>query len=90
MVVKRTEIRPKIEKRLAALIEELASETERSVGELLEEILLHSFEAIPGQEGQASASPHTVETLDLIEHLKRKHKLDYDTHNIYGFIEEVE
>jgi MerR family transcriptional regulator, thiopeptide resistance regulator len=85
--IERTEIRPRIEKRLAAVLEELARETGRSTGEVLEETLLHSFEPIKGQEGQASASPHTIETLDLIHRLKEKHQLHYGTHDSYGFVE---
>ena len=85
--IERTEIRPRIEKRLAAVLAELASETGRSTGEVLEEVLLHSFEPIAGMEGQASASPHTLETLDLIQRLKDKHRLHYGTHDSYGFVE---
>ncbi|MCJ8009145.1 glyoxalase superfamily protein [Lederbergia wuyishanensis] len=86
-MIHRTEIKAKLENRLAALMEDLARETERSVGELLEEIIMHSFEPLEGLEGQASASPHTIETLELIDKLKKKHQIDYGTHDIYGFVE---
>jgi len=88
IVVERTEIRPRIEKRLAAVIEDLARETDRSLGDVIEEILLHSFEPVQGLEGQASASPHTIETYELIEKLKSKHNLNYGTHDSYGFVED--
>jgi hypothetical protein len=86
-VVQRTEIKARVEQRLAAVIEDLARETGRNVGELIEEVFLHSFEPVQGQEGQASASPHTLETYDLIFKLKEKHNMNYDTHDNYGFID---
>lgn len=88
MVIERTTVEARIEKRLAAVMEDLAKETGRNVGELIEEVMLHSFEPIQGQAGHAVASPHTAETFRLIEQLKQKHSLDYDTHANYGFVEE--
>ena len=55
-----------------------------SVGACLEETLLHSFEKLA--DGSAP-SPHTDRTLDLIQTLKAKHGLDYDTHASYRFVE---
>lgn len=71
-----------------AVLADLAKETNRTVGEVLEEVLLPSFEPLPGQIGEAVASPHAKATFHLIEGLKRKHRLDYDTHANYRFTEE--
>ena len=89
-VVKRLPLSARMEERLARVLADLAVETHRTVGEVLEEIVLHSFEPVPGQEGAAVASPHAEDTFDLIEQLKRKHGIDYETHANYGFVEEEE
>jgi uncharacterized glyoxalase superfamily protein PhnB len=86
-VIERRDLAIRIETRLAAVLEDLAVHSGRTVGSLLEEIVLHSFEPVPGKTGVSSASPHTAKTLDLIEELKRKHRIDYDTHANYGWIE---
>jgi len=86
--IKRTAVEVRMEERLAAVLADLAKETNRSVGEVLEEVLLHSFEPVPGQIGEAVASPHAKATFHLIEGLKAKHRLDYDTHANYRFTEE--
>ncbi len=85
--VKRRAIEARLEERLALVLLDLASSTNRSLGEVLEETLLHSFEAVPGVPG-AVASPHTPATLQLIEQLERKHGLDYETHDCYRFTED--
>lgn len=86
--IKRTPVEVRMEERLAAVLLGLAKETNRSVSEVLEEVLLHSFEPVPGQIGQAVASPHAKATFHLIEGLKAKHGLDYDTHASYRFTED--
>jgi uncharacterized glyoxalase superfamily protein PhnB len=85
--VERVEIQARIEKRLAALLGDLAEHKGMTVGETLEETLLHTFEAMPDFEGQGVASPHTRETLAFIAQLKDKHALDYETHDTYRFRE---
>jgi hypothetical protein len=74
----------RLEKRLAALLEELARNKRMTVGECLEETLLHSFETV--SEGGV-ASPHTERDLARIAALKEKHGIDYDTHGSYRFVE---
>jgi len=82
--IERVKFEARIEKRLAALLEDLARHKHLTPGETLEEILLHSFEKV-AQGGVAS--PHTEKTLAYIEELKRKHGIDYDTHANYRFVE---
>lgn len=83
--IERVGIEARIEKRLATVMQDLADHKGITIGEMLEETLLHTFEAMPGFEGQGVASPHTKETLDQ---LKERHGLDYDTHASYRFREE--
>jgi catechol 2,3-dioxygenase-like lactoylglutathione lyase family enzyme len=80
----RVDVPARLEKRLAALLEDLAAYKQMSVGEALEEMLLHSFEEVGG----GVASPHTPRTLRHIAKLRQKHGLDYDCHASYRFVEE--
>jgi predicted enzyme related to lactoylglutathione lyase len=82
--IKRTEIKARLEKRLAALLKDLAKHKNMTIGETLEETLLHSFEQLPHG---GVASPHTEFTHYHIRALKKKHKIDYDCHANYRFVE---
>jgi catechol 2,3-dioxygenase-like lactoylglutathione lyase family enzyme len=77
--IKRVEISMRLEKRLAALLEDLAKHKRMTLGNCVEEILLHTNDG---------AGPHTKTTLRHIEELKNKHGIDYDTHASYRFVEE--
>jgi predicted enzyme related to lactoylglutathione lyase len=77
--VKRVPLGARIEERMAAVLKDVAAATGRSVGEVLEETLAHSF---------YNVGPHTDGTLDLIAKLKAKHGMDYDVHDNYRFTEE--
>src|SRR5437660_9076432 len=59
MKIERVAFETRIEKRLAALMGDLARHKNMSVGEMLEEMLLHSFEKVPRG---GVASPHTDKT----------------------------
>ena len=82
--VKRVSLEARIEKRLAALVRDLARHKDMTVGEMLEETLLHTFEKA---DGGGVASPHAEKTLRHIQALKKKHAIDYDTHASYRFVE---
>lgn len=86
--VKRVAVNARIEEKLASILVDLAEHKGMTMGEMLEETLLHSFEAMPDFAGQGVASPHTKGTLSYIDELKSKHGLDYDTHDSYRFTEE--
>lgn len=81
--IERVELPIRIEKRLAALLNDLAEYKGMNLGEALEETLLHSFEPL----GEGVASPHTNGQLRHIQDLKRKHGIDYDVHASYRFKE---
>jgi hypothetical protein len=87
-VIERRPLDARMETRLAAVLQDLARDAGRSVSQLLEEIVLHSFERVEGKDGHnASAAPYAARTFRLIEELKKRHGVDYDTHASYGFVE---
>jgi catechol 2,3-dioxygenase-like lactoylglutathione lyase family enzyme len=76
--IERVEIPVRLEKRLAGLLEDLASHKKMTVGSCLEEMILHTNEGV---------GPHTKATLRYIGELKKKHGIDYDCHASYRFAE---
>jgi catechol 2,3-dioxygenase-like lactoylglutathione lyase family enzyme len=83
MKIERVDLPVRLEKRIAALLKDLAEHKGMSINSTLEETLLHTFEIW----GDGVASPHTKKTLEYIQELKRKHGIDYDTHASYRFQE---
>ena len=83
IVIERVDVPVRLEKRLAALLYDLAAHKRMSLSSCLEEILLHTNEPL----GDGVASPHTKRTLRYIQELKQKHGIDYDSHGSYRFVE---
>lgn len=81
--IERVDVPVRLERRLAALLADLARHKGMTVDGCLEEILLHTNEQVGG----GVASPHTRRTLAHIRDLKRKHGIDYDSHASYRFVE---
>jgi uncharacterized glyoxalase superfamily protein PhnB len=81
--VERIDVPVRLEKRLAAVLDDLAKRKRMTVSECLEETLLHTFEQL----GEGVASPHSKSDLAYIRDLKQKHGIDYDTHASYRFVE---
>ena len=81
--IERVEVPVRLEKRLAALLHDLARYKRMSLSSCLEEILLHTNEPL----GDGVASPHTARQLRYIQELKVKHGIDYDSHASYRFVE---
>jgi catechol 2,3-dioxygenase-like lactoylglutathione lyase family enzyme len=77
--IERVDVPVRLEKRLAALLQDLAKHKRMSVSSCLEEILLHTNEGV---------EPHTQTTVHYIQELKKKHGIDYDSHASYRFVEE--
>ena|SRR5579872_561001 len=77
--IERVDVPVRLEKRLAALLQDLAAHKRMSIDSCLEEILLHTNEGV---------EPHTKSTLRHIQELKKKHGIDYDSHASYRFTEE--
>jgi catechol 2,3-dioxygenase-like lactoylglutathione lyase family enzyme len=83
LVIERVDVPVRLEKRLAAALQDLAQHKRMSLASCLEETLLHTFEPL----GDGVASPHTKSDLRYIQQLKRKHGIDYDSHASYRFVE---
>ena len=76
--IERVEVPVRLEKRLAALLHDLAGHKRMTVNSCLEETLLHTLDGV---------GPHTKSQLRHIEQLKRKHGIEYDSHGSYRFVE---
>ena len=83
ILIERVDVSLRLEKRLAALLHDLAEYKRMSLTSCVEEILLHTNEPL----GDGVASPHTKGQLEYIQKLKRKHGIDYDSHGSYRFAE---
>lgn len=77
--IERVDVTARLEKRLAALLQDLAKHKRMTVGNCLEEILLHTNDGV---------TPHTQTTVRYIQELKKKHCIDYDSHGSYRFVED--
>jgi catechol 2,3-dioxygenase-like lactoylglutathione lyase family enzyme len=77
--IERVEVPVRLEKRLVALLEDLAKHKRMSVDSCLEEMLLHTNDGV---------GPHSKTTLQYIQELKKKHGIDYDSHASYRFVED--
>ena len=87
--VERVQLGVRMEKRMVKVLKGLAEFNGVSLGQLLEKIVLHSFEPIPGEEGEMAASPHGKKALAAIADLKRIYGMDHDTHATYQFREKT-
>ncbi len=86
--VERVQLGVRVEKRMVKVLKGLAEFEGVTLGQLLEKIVLHSFEPVPGQEGEASASPHGIRALAAIVDLKRIYDMDYDCHAARQFADD--
>ena len=77
--VERVDVPVRLERRLAALLQDLAKHKRMNINSCLEEMLLHTNEGV---------GPHTQTTIHYIQELKKKHGIDYDCHASYRFVEE--
>ena len=83
--VERVQLGVRMEKKMVQVLKGIAEFKNESLCQLLEEIVLHTFEPLKGQEGQYCASPFGKKTLEAIEGLKRVFGMDYDSHSSYRF-----
>lgn len=77
--IERVDVPVRLEKRLAALLHDLAQYKRMTLSSCLEETLLHTLEGV---------GPHTKTDLRQIQKLKEKHGIDYDSHASYRFVEQ--
>ena len=78
--VERVQLGVRMEKRMVKVLKGLAEFDGVTLGDLLENIVLHSFEPVPGEEGEMAASPHSKRELEAIADLKRVYGMDYNCH----------
>ena len=78
--MERVQLGVRMEKRMVQVLKGLAEFNDETLGQLLEKIVLHSFEPMPGEEGEWSASPHGKRALAAIADLKRVYGMDLDVH----------
>ncbi len=80
--VERVQLGVRMEKSMVKVLKGLAEFQGVTLGQLLEKIVLHSFEAVPGEEGEQSWSPHGKRALAAISDLKRIYGMDYGMHDL--------
>jgi hypothetical protein len=80
VAVQRVQLGVRMEKKMVQVLKGLAELEGVTLGQLLEKIVLHSFEPIEGQEGEMAASPHGKKALAAIDDLKRVYGMDFDVH----------
>jgi len=78
--VERVQLGVRMEKHMVKVLKGLAEFNGETLGELLEKIVLHSFEPVKGQEGEACASPHGKKALAAIRELGKIYDMNLDVH----------
>jgi hypothetical protein len=76
-----------MERNLVKVLKGLAEFENMTLGQLLEKIVLHSFEPVPGEEGEQAWSALGKRSLAAVADLKRVYGLDYDMHAFRHFRE---
>jgi hypothetical protein len=69
-----------MEKNLVKVLKGLADFNDETLGELLEKIVMHSFDPTPEMEGEACASPHSKKQLEVVDTLRRLYGVSPDSH----------
>ena len=88
--VERVQLGVRMEKKMVQVLKGLAEINDETLGQLLEKIILHSFEPMPGEEGEWSASPHSKRALAAIADLKKVYGMTYDMHAHRRFVKDTQ
>jgi hypothetical protein len=88
--VERVQLGVRMEKHMVQVLKGLAELKNMTLGELLEKIVLHSFEPVEGDEGESCASPHSKSDLVAIADLGRVYGMVYEVHATRDFDQDVE
>ncbi len=87
--VQRVQLGVRMEKRMVQVLKGLAEFEDISLGELMEKIVLHSFDPVPGDEGESCASPHSRRQLEAIGRLREVFGMDYEVHSTRDFAQQT-
>lgn len=87
VAVDRVQLGVRMERNLVKVLKGLAEFENLTLGQLLEKIVLHSFEPVPGEEGEQAWSALGKRSLAAVSDLKRVYGLDYDMHAFRQFRE---
>ena len=87
VAVDRVQLGVRMERNLVKVLKGLAEFENLTLGQLLEKIVLHSFEPVPGEEGEQAWSALGKRSLAAVADLKRVYGLDYDMHAFRRFRE---
>ena len=85
VAVERVQLGVRMERNLVKVLKGLAEFENLTLGQLLEKIVLHSFEPVPGEEGEQAWSALGKRSLAAVADLKRVYGLDYDMHAFRRF-----
>jgi len=83
--VERVQLGVRLEKSMVKVLKGLAEFNGETLGELLERIVLHSFDPVPGDEGESCASPHSKKQLIAARDLMRIYGMEFDVHASHRF-----
>jgi len=80
VAIERVQLGVRMETRLVKVLKALAEYADITLGELLEDIILHSFEG-------PNASAFAKDDFRIIADLKKVYGMNYDVHSNYRFVE---
>ena len=80
MKIERVQTGVRLEKRILKVLKGLAEHQDRSLGEIIEIIAIHSFE---------NMAPFSRETLTAVKDLKKVYGLNFNVHDYEKFIEQA-
>ncbi len=81
----RVQLGVRMEKNLVKVLKGLAEFNDETLGELLERIVMHSFDPVPGDVGESCASPHSKRQLATVETLRTMYGISADPHATRSF-----
>ena len=83
--VERVQLGVRMEKKMVQVLKGLAEFNGETLGQLMEKIVLHSFEPVVGDEGESCASPHSKKQLAAARDLMRIYGMTFQVHASHGF-----